>query len=203
MRLDHIRAVWHQQLEHPASRNEVELIARLVEQFAQDMERKLFRRDVTESSLALAGVVFFGWLAVRLPMVTGKIGCLIIVAGAVVIIAKFWHTRHAGRPPAGSLPLEGYLSQERQHLVRQIRLLRSVAWWYLSPTLLGANLIFWAISPSWIFSACYSVVSVMVGVFIWWLNQQAIRSELQPMLDEIDRVTRQLSFDAQTDRGTS
>jgi len=203
MQLDQIRAVWHQHLEQPASRNEVDLIARLVEQFARDMERKILRRDLTESILALAGVVFFGWLAVRSPTVVGKIGCLIAVAWAVLVIAKLWHARHGGRRPAGSLPLDGYLSEERQYLIRQIRLLRSVAWWYISPLLLGVNLEVWANSPSWVFSACYLVATVILGVFIWWLNQRAIRSVLQPMLDEIDRVARQLTADIQTDRGTS
>ena len=110
MQFDQLRAVWHHQLEQPVSRNEVELIARLVEQCARDMERTLLRRDLTESTVAVAGIISFGWLAVRLPTVIGKIGCLVIVAGAVLIIAKLWHappwrTTAGGRVASRWLPI--------------------------------------------------------------------------------------------------
>jgi hypothetical protein len=203
MQFDQLRAVWHQHLEKPASRSEVELVARLVEQCARDMEQQILRRDVTESAIALIGIVAFSWLSVQLPNVVGKVGCLVNVAGAVLIIAKLWQARRGGRRPASSLPLDGYLSQERQNVMRQIQLLRGVAWWYISPFFIGANLFMYANSPSPVFSACFFAASFVLSVFIWRLNQEAIRTELQPLLDEIDRVARQLSVDAQTDRGTS
>jgi len=59
--------------------------------------------------------------------------------------------------------------------------------------LLGANLVFWAMSPSRIASVCYLVGTILFGLFVWWLNQRANRIHLQPMLDEIDGVIRQLT----------
>ncbi len=203
MQFDQLRAVWHRHLEQPASRNEVDLIARLVEQCARDMERQIVQRDVTETAVALLMIAAFGWLSAEVRNVGGKVGCLVIVAGAVLIIAKLWQARLGGRPPASSLPLDGYLSQERQHVIRQIRLLRGVAWWYISPIFVGMNLFMCANAPSPVFAACFLVASAVLSVFVWRWNQHAIRTELQPLLDEIDRVARQLAMDAQTDQGTS
>jgi hypothetical protein len=193
MHFEQLRAVWQQHLGRSLGRSEVDLVARLLEQFALDFERKIRRRDMMESAAALAAVVLFGLAALRMPTIVGKLGCLIVVAWAVFIIVKLRRARRVGKRPAESLPLLDFFSEEREHLVRQIRLLRSVAWWYISPCLLGANLVFWANSRSTIASVSYLVGTLLFGLFIWWLNRRAVRLHLQPMLDEIDRVTRELT----------
>jgi hypothetical protein len=197
MHFDQLRAVWQQHLEQSPDRADLNLIARLVEQFALDFERKVFRRDIQETAASLAVIVVFGLGAAWFPSPIGKIGCLVIVAGCLLVIVKLWHASRVGKPPTESLPLTEFFSGERAHLIRQIRLLRSVAWWYLGPLLLGLNLISWALSPSRALFVGYLVATFLFGLFVWWLNQRAIRTDLQPMLDEIDRVSRQLASDAQ------
>jgi hypothetical protein len=196
MHLDQLRAVWHQHLDRSPDRADIALVARLVEQFARNFERQIHRRDIIETAAALAVVALFAPSAMRLPTLVGKIGCLVTVAGAVLVVAKLWSARRAGKRPAEPLPLSDFLSGEREHLVRQIRLLRSVAWWYISPLLLGANLIVWATLPSTTWFVCYLVATVLFGLLVWWWNQQAVQRDLQPLLEEIDRVIRQLTSEA-------
>jgi (2Fe-2S) ferredoxin len=111
----------------PPGRSDVDLLTRLVEQVALENERRILLWERTETFAVLAVVACFGQGAVLLLTYVGKIGCLIAVAGAVLIIRKLWGTRRFAKRSAESLPLTEFFWDERGHPLRQIRLLRNVA----------------------------------------------------------------------------
>jgi hypothetical protein len=193
MHFEQLRAAWQRHVEESPGRIDPALLAGLVEQFAVEFERTIVRRDRRETVAALVVIVLFGLSALGIPAIVGKIGCLIVVAGAAAIIGMLWRARRAGMRPSPALPLAEFLAAERDNLVRQIRLLRGVAWWYLSPIVIGANLVFWSMSSTRTAAVCYLVGTLLFGLFVWWLNQRAVRAHLQPLVDEIDRLGKLLA----------
>jgi len=200
MQFDQLRDAWHRELGQSAGGADVELVTRLVEKVAHDFEKTIERRDLMETAIALALVPFLGWLAVQPPAGMRTIGCAISIAALILVAVKLWLARRADTSKSAEpLSFADCLSAERERIMRQVHLLKSVAWWYIAPFLLGANLIFWVDSWSWQASVAYPVGTVLFGVFVWWLNQRAVRRTLQPMLDEIDAVSERLASDGQAD----
>ena len=69
----------------------------------------------------------------------------------------------------------------------------------MAPIVVGANLIFSVDSWSRQASVAYLIGTVLFGVFVLWLNQRAARRFLQPMLDEIDSVSKRLASGGRED----
>jgi hypothetical protein len=81
------------------------------------------------------------------------------VAAALFIV--FW-LRRAQRPASRpNQPIAQMLAQELERVREQIRLLRTVLWWYLAS------------------------VAVLNAV-IWWANQRAVKTQLLPLEKELE-----------------
>jgi hypothetical protein len=83
----------------------------------------------------------------------------------------------------------------------QIWLLRNVFWWYLLPP--GVPMMIWLAHFSWS-SGRHSIVGaiaafgvmalffLLVGWFIYWLNQYAVRKQLEPRRKELQTLLKGL-----------
>lgn len=79
----------------------------------------------------------------------------------------------------------------------QIRLLRSVLWWYLAPIALSLFLISF---DSRMFRRLHfdgrfflmNAVTLAVFYWIWQLNQRAVRKDLEPRLRELEGTLAEL-----------
>ncbi len=109
----------------------------IVEKKMQKFDRMIAMRNRVECIAAAAVVIFFTWTAVRAPNVVMKAGSLVVAAGAAWII--FYMLRY-GRAKMIADPSEN-LANYTQALVgrydQQIRLLKSVKYWYLLPMYIG------------------------------------------------------------------
>src|SRR6185312_11660869 len=76
----------------------------------------------------------------------------------------------------------------------QIRLLRTVAWWYVAPIFVGCLLIFWGLEGDSPLAFCLSAsLDVAVAALIIGLNRQAVRCVLLPVREEVARLIDVLS----------
>jgi hypothetical protein len=193
MELEEMRNIWHRHLDRPSSAGEIRLIAGLVEKSAHNLERTIHWRDIRETVVAVAAMLFFGWFATWKSSSVGRLGCVVGVAWALTVIWKLRNARLAGKPPAEPLPVAGYLTHERQRLCVQIDLLKSIAWWYIAPLVVSINLVMWAWAPSNVFFVSYLVGSLLFAILIWWINQYVVQHTLKPLVDDIDSVARQMT----------
>jgi hypothetical protein len=122
-----------------------------------------------------------------------------MIGGVLLVVVILWRARRTGTDTVGPLSFAESLSAERKRIVRQVRVLNSVAWWYVAPIVVGANLIFSVDSWSREATIAYLIGTVLFGVFVLWLNRRAARRYLQPMLDEIDSVSESLASNGQAD----
>lgn len=107
-----------------------------------------------------------------------------------------------GGPPETSAPepsqsLAKHLRDSIASVQLQIRLLRSVLWWYLAPIALSLFLISF---DSRMFRRLHfdgrfflmNAVTLAVFYWIWQLNQRAVRKDLEPRLRELEGTLAEL-----------
>ncbi len=78
-------------------------------------------------------------------------------------------------------------------LDRQIRMLRTVVWWYVSPFCLGALLLAWGLTGgSGLVFAFHVFWAIAIGTGIVYLNLWTVRRYLQPIRDDLSRLIEAL-----------
>lgn len=165
------------------------------------LRRKLFWRDLSELVAATFVGLFFYWRSRGEPPLVQTAGWMLLVGAlglaAFFLFERIRSLRQHRREPAN---LTEALSQTEKELLRQITLLRTVAWWYLLP--IGGPLAFFILADN-LASGSSLLVTVLTtglslaivgGVFFWIyrLNQRAIRDDLQPQLDHVRKNLRQM-----------
>lgn len=142
------------------------------------------RRDWIETGTALAMVPVFAWMALTIPYAISALGAAIVATACVFIPIRLWTARRGAPDPA--LPVAQALAAELARIRAQERLLRSVAWWYLTP--LGAGVILFVagapVPP--LVKVAYAVVVIALYAWLLRLNLRAVRRDLQPVARELE-----------------
>ncbi len=152
-------------------------------------------RDVREfCACVIVFVIFWPYVFSEMPWMT-RLGSLISCTAAVFISLSLYlgRRRHRVWP---EFSVCRFLEAEILHLDYQIRLLRSVSWWYLAPCAVGCLLFVWGLMPTQqalVVSCGYFVVDRV----IYWNNQRTIRKDLVPQQEELVRVFESLNDGAE------
>jgi hypothetical protein len=104
--------------------------------------------------------------------------------------------RHKRRPPEPGEPLSQRVECSLAQVEHQIWLLRNILWWYLLPLALSIMAFFCQVawltrSGGWWAALAFAgvtVVAAMVLGGVYWLNQKAVRSELEPRRKELEAL---------------
>jgi hypothetical protein len=188
--LDRFRSAWVSRLPvgslERAPEDAMEEIVRNV----RSLDRRRLRRDLREIVIAAAaggGGVFAAPLVWR---VEPWAAVAVFFEGAAVVAVAVWLAvallRRRDRSAGESLA--EFCRDERRSLETQIRLMRSLPWWYLTPVLAGTNLFVGATSKSpAAVLAIVSPLTVLVVALAYWLSRRSLRRELLPRRAELDR----------------
>lgn len=188
MELDGLKKTWQNRPmdvlpERPADEMVSSIKARL-----KKLNRTVFWRDVMEIGCSLGLILFFGKMIWAVRGATSRIGAAVIIAGLILIIAKLRGARRKEKKNEPAVSLKEFLSAERAGIDAQIRLLRSVLWWYIGPPILGANLFFVGTRGLSLASLGYLIATLTLAAFIYWLNLTAVKKKLLPLREELDRL---------------
>ena len=172
---DELRELWCSQPSVAAATKE-ELVE-LVQKKAREFDRKIFQRNLRECLAAVVVTALFAWMAFHAVDALQRTGLLIVAASGLWIIFFILRYGRASAPADPGQDLYAYRRDLVERYYRQIRLLKSVMYWYLLPPWLGlilnsAGLLMRDLhraAPVWpdvvsagIYSACFA--------FVWWLN---------------------------------
>lgn len=191
MTLDEYRDAWQEQ-ELDDEHEDIEEVLSDVKERSEEYDRTIFWRDVREIGAAVLVGGLFGWWAVSAEALLARIGALIVVAGAALVV---WKLRRARGPDAEELagrPVRERLEAELEKVETQIELLESVLWWYLGPVGLGLVVIVLSGGVEGWFEPVYLTGLVAFFGVVWWLNQQAVECTHRPRRDELARLLRRL-----------
>jgi CubicO group peptidase (beta-lactamase class C family) len=181
-----LKQLWQQQrFDAPPRFSGEEQIAAMKRKMKK-FDRTIFWRDSRESLAAIFVIAWFGVMFFKVPALMPRIGCAIIVlAGAFVCWYPISRKRRVAKT-APDAPVAETLRCELQKVEVQIRLLRSVLWWYLLPLGVGVLVFYFGLQPSRSSKLGFSVFVAALYGFIYWLNQHAVKKQLLPLKHEIE-----------------
>lgn len=186
MNIEQLQALWKTQPPAPPL-DEAEQLRRTEEE-SRAFDRIIRRRDRWEllAAVLLAGIFGFKDGAEAGPL-WAKIAAMLIVL-AVPLFAIVARRRLKPLESSSAVnDLRAAVEHGIQHTRLQLRLLRSVAWWYLLPLWVAALLMAWhehgEIERRWLMVQVTVVLPVFLVVL--WLNRRAVRKNLQPRLERL------------------
>ncbi|WP_412069619.1 hypothetical protein [Rubrivirga sp. IMCC43871] len=205
---DALQAVW-QTADAPAPTVGADALAEARDE-ADRFDRTLRWRDRREYAGAIFVAVMFGR---GFPSADGldRVGIVLAVLGAAFVCVWMWRAQRRRPPVAPGAPTAEALRVALERVEIQIRLLRTVAWWYLLPLMIGpvlmgvGGLVFElvtgpALAPAraglvLLFGAF--VLALMGGLLggVYWLNQRAVARDLLPLRDRLAATLHALTDD--------
>jgi hypothetical protein len=178
MSCDELQRIW--QSQEGAALN-ADQLAEALQQHDQSFNRIIFLRDLREIGVALVLIPIW------------------IVMGVC-----------RGAPAAGA-SLRAGIEYSLGQVEHQIWLLRNILWWYLLPLGIPIALFFIQVTvqvgersqdPLWqTIVAAAGPMGVLIGVygFIYWLNQYAVRKQLEPLRDRLQSALAGLTEEPPAD----
>ncbi len=173
---DDLEQLWKTQPVEAAMKGEE--MRKIILKKTEKFDRMIRWRNIREYAAALFVVPVFLYYTRIMPNNLARLGCIIVVAGALWIVYYLW--RH-GTGPSDPLPdqsLESYQHALIAKYDHQIRLLRTVKCWYLLPIYVG--LLTLSVGQmqqhaamgaiTWI-DGVGPVFYTLVFGGIWWLNE--------------------------------
>ena len=193
MTFDDLRSPWKDSNGEtmPPEKRE-ELVARVCRR-VERLGATILHRDVIETVAAAVVVFVFSSMCLTLDKLLAKVGSAIVVISACYIIYRLHRTRMDRERSSLDASIRDFCNTEIERLDRQIQLLRSVLGWYISPILVGVNLVFIGITGGGVVSIAYCIFTLLLG---WWIhsqNQKAVAKSLLPVREELAELLHELN----------
>jgi len=205
MDFDEIQHLWRQQ-PGPDAIDDQARIQQALDQ-SRALKRRVAARDIVELVTAIGVAAIFVWIATLAPVVWPWVAASVVTLG---VGATFLRER-LRRPPA--TPARSNVRVGLQHALEeidhQVRMLGSVAWWYLAPLFVVALLVcagsllgvkadvgpeVWARTRVG-FVGVFALVIPVVGVlfwFVWRLNERTVKANLLPQREHLAELMAKL-----------
>ena len=197
MNHDELKKAWRKQTPRTSLTIDPDVLLKEIQRNQKAFTAMRFWRDVREAGLALLMVPFWFYLgaAYSLPWTWYLVVPGLVWVAGFLLVDRMLHSR---RPPGE--PLTQCAGSSLTQVEHQIWLLRHVLWWYLSPIALPMMLFFghvgWlARDVGWLIIPVMALlVAVASGILaaVYWLNQRAVRRELEPRRQELVTLIQSL-----------
>jgi len=195
MNPDDFKQTWQTQSSQTHLTIDADLLLKEVKRNHRHFTAMIFWRDVREVGVAFLLVPVWIYLGTRssLPWTWYlAVPALVWIAG-FMLVDRMYHKRQA--PEVGG-PLSQYVEMALVQVDHQIWLLRNVFWWYVLPLAVPILAFFGHVAWNdrlggwWTALGLTAVVSIatIVFAFVYWLNQNAVRSELRPRRQELETL---------------
>jgi hypothetical protein len=196
--LDPLQQAWQSQ---PDPTLDADRLVREFRRGQQQFAAMIFWRDAREVGISL--VLLPVWLGMGVGI--GLPWTWYLVMPGLLWIAAFMTTDRIRQRRRRALPGDPLVRGVASYLAdveHQIWLLRNVHWWYLMPLAVPMLAFFaqtfWRASGgnAWEMAISTSFVTAVVGgvnAWIYWINQKAVRSTLEPRRQELAAMLRGLS----------
>jgi hypothetical protein len=209
MEPDPLKQAWQAQAAQTRLVVDAERVLAEVRRNERSLTAALFWRDVREVGVSLLLVPLWIYLGITLslPWMWYLTVPVLLWIGGFLLVDRL---RHSRRPPEPGEPLLQCVERSLSQVEHQIWLLRNIAWWYLLPLAVAAlafvGHVAWdGRSFGWLTALVTAVVVAVVGMVfagVYWLNQTAVRSALEPRRWELHGLLASLK-DSPPDTGES
>jgi Ca2+/Na+ antiporter len=164
-----------------------------------EMEQKLKRFDDTikhrnymEIFVAILLIPVFTAIGYFTPYPISRLGAGLIILYCFLVIFKLLHTRRQKNKIDYTTTLKQQLITAKIYIEHEKRLLNTVLYWYLLPPFAGC-ILFWAGMPMnpWMLGFLI-LFAILVNGYIWWLNKRAVKTGMNPLIEQIDATLKEL-----------
>ncbi|QEF99282.1 hypothetical protein Mal15_33440 [Stieleria maiorica] len=199
MAADKFQQAWKSEASQLKVTIDTDLLSKQVQQSHDRFRSLIFWRDVREVGVSL--VMIPVWIAMGIGLSLPwtwwlTVPALIWVAGFMLVDRKL----HPQTPSDPGEPLLFYAKESLAQVEHQMGLLRNVFWWYLFPFTISLSAFFlhiaWNTSGTWwgclLFVTPFSLFLYFSYRWIYRLNQTAVREQLQPRRDHLQRIVANL-----------
>ena len=181
------------------------------------IEKSIKIRDTTEISASIFGILTFCYFAFEIPFPLTKVACVLTIVWFIYLILRLKKNKKQKHQIDLTLSLREQLCNQKANMLREIRLLDNILYWYILPPLL-ANVLFifsfgnpedynWfpyiierlteenllSFLPISMHTKIYYLSgSILYCTFLFWINKRVIKKQFQPMVKTIERMQKQL-----------
>jgi hypothetical protein len=202
---EEMKQVWQSQATEQVA-IPAELLLKQVWRNQRSFSACIFWRDVREIGVAVILIPI--WIALgvgaKLPW-TWYLAIPGILFVAIFMVVDRW--RHKAASDAGDSLIQT-VKVSLAEVEHQIWLLRNVLWWYILP--LSVVCVPFLIQVAWntrhkgwngvIVAVQTAILFLIVDVFVYWLNQRAVRKDLEPRRRELEELLASLRDEPGTDQ---
>ena len=202
MSLDKFQQAWKAEASQLKVTFDADLLSKQVQQSHDQFRSLIFWRDVREIGVSLLMIPIWIAMGIGLSLPWSwwlTLPALLWIAGFMLIDRK----RHPKTPSEPGESLLFYAKESLSQVEHQIWLLRSVFWWYLLPFTISLSAFFinvaWNTTGTWWGSI---LVASPAGLFLFYLyrwvyrlNQRAVRHQLEPRQEHLQRIVANLEGD--------
>lgn len=196
MKFDDLASSWQEtnRADATSSRRD-ELIATTCRR-VERLWATVLRRDLVETAAALFVLYAFTDMLWRFEGFVPRLGAAVVIGSTIRAIYQLHRSRL--KQPASKIDasVRDFCQVESDRVNEQIALLKSVAWWYVSPILLGVNLVYAGNVGFDLSSLLYLLATLLIGWGIHALNQRTVRKGFIPIREEIESLQRELDQDS-------
>ena len=192
---DKFQQAWQAQASQTRVTIDADLLRKEVQRNQRDFQATIFSRDMREVVVALLMIPSWFYLGAR----TSSPWTWYLTVPVLVWIAGFmlvYRVRHPQKPSLPGESLRECVKDSLSQVEDQIWLLRNVFWWYLLPpsiSLLAFFIhVFWRAAVAtndWLAGLAAMTFSIVILFavygFVYYLNQFAVRRELEPRRQEL------------------
>jgi hypothetical protein len=206
MEPDNFQQAWRSQSSQTRVTIDPDVLRSAVQQKQQAFRAAILVRDALEIGVAalLLPFWFYAGITHSLPWTWWLcVPAIIFVAGFLVVDRR----RHSQKPTDPDQPLAKIVQDSLNQVDHQIWLLRNVFWWYLLPFIIPILAFFaqvtwsaWTPSEGWLSALVLVCLFLFLVVFliamygfVYWLNQSAVRTQLQPRRTELSQLLKSLT----------
>lgn len=187
---DELKKLWQQQPLREPDLTPAEVISAMKSKTTQ-LRGALLARDVRELMACVVVGVIFGIYFFTQPTLVTRLGALITVGGSIFIGWRIIRLRRDNPPARPDATAVEALRAELRSVRAQSRSLQSIFWWYLLPLAVGTLVFVWGMPLDGIsFKALFTLSTLALDAFIYWINQRAWRLQLLPLETQLEALLR-------------
>ncbi len=160
---------------------------------SRKVERQILFRDLRETLIAIALIIFFGYELYKLPQVLAKFGSGTIIASCALIIYRLLRARQISQNETVTSEIRQNLEISLQKTRKQIKLLNSVIWWYLFPIFTGMIIFNIPFLKKFYIMAGFVIFLATIFAWIYFLNKRAVKKYLMPMEENLRQALKEIS----------
>ena len=198
MKFDDLQSQW-QSHDHSQPLNiAMDLLLKEVRNSHRQFESVLFRRDAVEVTIGICLFLVFGLVGIkRADWAWLLLAFTCLGVASFFVIDRFIQR---ARRPDNSGTLEASIQASQFTVRHQIWLLKNIIWWYMLPIVMGWSIVvfrdMWRHpleDAGWhLFMRIYVGLCCAFFVFVYWLNQNAVKKQLEPRIKELQQMQVQL-----------